>query len=353
MSDKLTREDVERIVKEAREKGESPNFAGANLYKADLFKADLKEANLFRADLFRADVREANLFRADISGADLTGAKFTGASLFKANFSGADLREANFARVDLREADLSGANLRGTAFIEASLVRVDLYNTIISNLGLRQVKGLKVINHRGPSPISTSTLFKSQGQIPIEFLRGCGLNDWEIENAKLYNPNLSQDQIIDITYTISNMLTGPAIKYNSCFISYSSEDDPFAHKLYDDLQNNGVRCWFAPEDMKIGDKIRHRIDESIRLQDKLLLILSGSSIESVWVESEVERAFALERKRKRPVLFPIRVDDAVMKTDVAWASEIKEMRHIGDFCNWQDNAAYRAGFERLLKDLQV
>ena len=32
-----------------------------------------------------------------------------------------------------------------------------------------------------------------------------------------------------------------------------------------DLQSKGVRCWFASEDMKIGDCLRPRLDETIRL----------------------------------------------------------------------------------------
>jgi hypothetical protein len=46
------------------------------------------------------------------------------------------------------------------------------------------------------------------------------------------------------------------INYHSCFISYSSNNEAFAEHLYTDLQSKGVRYWFAPEDMKIGDKIR-------------------------------------------------------------------------------------------------
>ena len=74
------------------------------------------------------------------------------------------------------------------------------------------------------------------------------------------------------------------IQFHSCFISYSSKDKHFAQRLYVDLQAKGVRCWFAPEDMKIGDEIRVRIDESIRLHDKLLIILSENSVNSTWVE---------------------------------------------------------------------
>ena len=69
-------------------------------------------------------------------------------------------------------------------------------------------------------------------------------------------------------------LLDQAIQHYSCFISYSSQDDEFAHRLHADLQDKGVRCWFAPEDMKIGAKIRDTIDKAIRLRDKVVLVLS-------------------------------------------------------------------------------
>ncbi len=86
-------------------------------------------------------------------------------------------------------------------------------------------------------------------------------------------------------------LVAHPIEYYTCFISYSSRDQEFADRLYTDLQSKGVCCWFAPEDMKIGDKLRQRIDESIRLYDKLL-VLSAYSVASWWVEYEVEKALA-------------------------------------------------------------
>ena len=139
----------------------------------------------------------------------------------------------------------------------------------------------------------------------------------------------------------------------SCFISYSSKDEAFAKRLHADLQDKGVRCWFAPEDMRIGDKIRTRIDEVIRVHDKLLLILSQNSVTSAWVEKEVETAFDKENERKKPVLFPIRLDAAVMESKTGWAADIRRSRHIGDFCNWKDHNHYQKGLERLLRDLKV
>ena len=95
-----------------------------------------------------------------------------------------------------------------------------------------------------------------------------------------------------------------------------------------------------------------RIDESIRLHDKLLLILSEHSVNSPWVQDEVEAALERERREKRHVLFPIRIDNAVMDTDQAWAASIRRTRHIGDFTKWKDHDSYRKAFDRLLRDLK-
>lgn len=122
---------------------------------------------------------------------------------------------------------------------------------------------------------------------------------------------------------------------------------------YADLQVAGVRCWFAPEDLKIGDRIRPRINESIRLYDKLLIVLSEHSVVSKWVEFEVEAAMDKEEDGKPPVLFPVRLDDAVMDSTTVWATHIKRTRNIGNFTKWKDHDAYQKAFTRLLRDLKV
>jgi TIR domain len=142
------------------------------------------------------------------------------------------------------------------------------------------------------------------------------------------------------------------IQYHSCFISYSSKDEALARRLHADLQDQGVRCWFAPEDMKIGDKIRPRIDEAIHMQDKLLLLLSKHSIASTWVEDEVEAALEKEQRQQREVLFPVRLDESVMQTSQAWAAKLRRTRHIGDFTTWTNPQAYQIAFDRLLRDLK-
>jgi hypothetical protein len=97
------------------------------------------------------------------------------------------------------------------------------------------------------------------------------------------------------------------VEQGEAFISYASQDQAFAERLYTDLQNKGVRYWYAPEDMKIGDEFRSRIDASIPLHDRLFLILSVHSIKSRWVQKEVGTAFEKEEKDDRLALFPNKI----------------------------------------------
>jgi hypothetical protein len=61
----------------------------------------------------------------------------------------------------------------------------------------------------------------------------------------------------------------------------------------------------------------------------------------------VTRALDEERERKQLVLFPIRIDDAVMDTTEQWAHDIRRTRHIGDFTRWKEHGAYQKALDRL------
>ena len=140
--------------------------------------------------------------------------------------------------------------------------------------------------------------------------------------------------------------------FYSCFICYSSQNFEFVKRLRSQLQKAGISIWFAPEDLKIGGKIRDEIDQAIMMYDKLMLILSKDSINSRWVEKEVDAAFEKEEKTGKLVLFPIRLDDEIFDSPFGWATDIRRTRHIGDFTNWKDHDSFKKSFERLLRDLK-
>jgi uncharacterized protein YjbI with pentapeptide repeats len=285
---------------------------------------DLRGADLIGANLVKSNFRGAWLDRAALGGAYLNDADLSGAHLFGALLTGADLGGANLSGADLGRASIGAANLDG-----ANLINARLAETVFADVDLTGVTGLEECIHEGPSIIDYRTLKKS-GPLPLAFLRGVGLPDNFID----YLPSL---------------LNQP-IQHYSCFISYSSKDDEFAHRIHADLQNSGVRCWFAPHDLPIGDKILDAIDAAIRLREKVVLILSEHSIESDWVEDEVTASFEEERKRGQIVLFPVRLDEAVVNTKEAWAAKLRA-RNIGDFRKWKDHDVYKQSLARVLRDL--
>jgi hypothetical protein len=280
---------------------------GANLSNANLRYANLSGANLSRATFIHADLSDVDLSGATLINTDLRGAVLFAATLSNANISNANISNANFTAVRLER-------------------------TIFAGIDLQLVKGLETVRHVGPSTVGIDTLERSQGKIPEVFLQEAGVSDSSIAYAR-------------------SLITMP-LEYYTCFISYSSKDELFAQRLYIDLQSKGVRCWYAPEDMKTGDIIRDRIDLSIRTHDKLLLVLSEHSVQSKWVRSEVEAALAKEGEGKPPVLFPIRLDDTVINSTVSWATYIQNTRHIANFSRWEYQDDYQKAFNRLLRDLQ-
>jgi hypothetical protein len=312
------KEAVKRLLRNVAEW--IPKWIRTELIRRGLSVSD--SANLHDANLSGADLSGQILLHTNLSGANLSGANLTGATLIHTDLSGANLTGAMLIHTDLSDANLSGANLSGAM----------LSGTVFSNVDLTGVIGLETTRHDGPSTIDHRTLQKS-GTLPLAFLRGVGL----------------PDNLIDY---LPSLLNRP-IQHYSCFISYSTKDQEFAERLHADLQNKGVRCWFAPHDMRIGAKIIDAIDEAIRLRDKVLLILSEGAIASDWVEGEVTRALDEERTRKQVVLFPVRLDDAVMQTSQAWARLLRGQRNIGDFTRWKDHDAYKQSFDRVVRDLTI
>jgi hypothetical protein len=324
-------------------RGIQPDLSGADLSGLNLRGARLKEVNLRHANLNNTKLSQANLIQANLSFTRLAGADLQDADLSGADLRGADLHRADLACAYLTGADLRGANLhrarlpgthlRGADLSEADLSGASMGDTVMVNMDLRETKGLAEIEHLGPSPVALYSVQLPQDGSALHFLRGAGVpEEWITDyRAHMMHP----------------------VHYHSLFISYSSKDDTLARRLHADLQDHGVRCWFSPEDMKIGDKIRPRIDEAIHLQDKLLLLLSEHALASPWVEDEVEAAMEKEDQQQREVLFPVRLDESVMKTTQAWAAKLRRTRHIGDFTHWADPQAYQQTFERLLRDLKA
>jgi hypothetical protein len=228
-------------------------------------------------------------------------------------------------------------NLSGADLSDADLGEALCGLTTFANLDLSRTNGLDSVKHEAPSTIGIDTLFRSQGKVPEAFLRGCGVPDALIESLP------------------SIMKSMEPIQFYSCFISYSTKNDDFANRLRSKMRDEGLRVWFAPEDIQGGKKLHEQIDEAIRLYDKLLLVLSAESMKSEWVKTEIRKARKTEIKEKQRKLFPIKLVDfetirdwECFDADIGKDSgvEIREY-FIPDFTKSKDNDSFEAAFARM------
>jgi uncharacterized protein YjbI with pentapeptide repeats len=315
-----------------------PDLSGANLCGANLSRVSLRYTNLSNANLSDADLSVANILGADLSDADLRNANLRDANLRDTSLRNADLRDASFFEAFLDSTDFSRARLSG-----ADLTSAILAHATFSDNDLSEVKGLEKVFHEGPSSIGVDTLYKSAGKIPEAFLRECGIPD------------------DFIAFIPSHFGVQQAIQFYSCFISYSTRDEEFARRLYSRMRDAKLRVWFAPEEMKGGEKLYEQIERAIQLHDRLLLVLSESSMRSEWVINEIQRARETEIREGRRKLFPITIVEfdkvkAWRRFDADTGKDLaKEVREyfIPDFSNWKDQDAFERAFERLLRDLKA
>jgi len=329
------------------------NLSDANLSRATLVGAYFRRANLNGARLEGACLREAtlttasakrvNFIEAELQYANLGEAILKGSTFFEADLSGANLRGAILAEAHFRRANLRGANLSGADLRDASFKEVEIGWTSFGNNDLSVVKGLETVRHSGPSTIGVDTLYISGGKIPEDFLVGCGLPE-----------NFT-------AFLTSHIGAQEALQFYSCFISYSHKDEDFAKRLHSRMRDANIRVWFAPEDIKGGEKLHEQIDRAIQYHDKILIVLSESSLQSEWVMTEIRKARKDEIKRKRRKLFPIRLVefDSIREWECFdsesgkdLAIEVREY-FIPDFSNWKNHDSFEIAFGKLLNDLQA
>ncbi|MCA9470285.1 MAG: toll/interleukin-1 receptor domain-containing protein [Nitrospira sp.] len=352
------------------------NLAGVDLQETDiagalLSNSDLRSANLFRANLNHVDLQGAILVAAlmnftVLNGANLSKAKLQSVQSFmgrfrEANFSetgfeGADLSLSDFSggtlfHANLANAILDGVNFTGVNLSEANFEQAVLKETIFGNSNLKNAS-LSNCKFQGPCIIDHRT-FQQSGTLPLEFIRGCGLSDWEIESIKLHEPHLGSEQITKLLNKIHDLRVSQVILSGSVFISYSHQDKLFVDKLGQHFNQLGIRFWRDIHDATAGP-LEPQVDRAIRHNPTVLLILSKASTTSDWVEHEVQKARTLEKETGRYVLCPITLDET-WKTST-WPGRLQgqiEKYNILDFSAWSDEEAFSRSLGKLIAGLDA
>ena len=222
-----------------------------------------------------------------------------------------------------------------------------------SNVNLTSVKNIGKINHGGPSFVDQYTIIETNEVLPEIFLQGVGFKKWEIESTKLHRSELTPEQITDIVYEIDRLRNISPIQLHNLFISYSSKDNEFVDFLEKALMDRDITFWRDVYEGTAGP-LDKQIERGIQLNPTFLLILSKNSVNSDWVEFEVEKARELEKKLNRNVLCPISLDDSWK--DCNWPGPIKtqlKKYNILDFSDWRNSSRFNEQFAKLLKGLGI
>ncbi len=308
---------------------ERARLRGANLKGAHLAATNLRNADLHRADLSLAVIKAysmepgelLNLFGITIP-ANLNGTLLDGALLYKTTF-----RDAILCKTSFRDVVIAG-----TQFL---------------HVDLSDVSGLASASHVAPASIDLETLeltaagLDSKPSAEVEvFLRDAGLPEEYLDPFR-------------------KRVHGG--KFYSCFISHGSEDQAFCRKLCSHMKAEGLKVWISSEDLRGGRGLGDQIMGAIQSHDKLLLVLSESSMKSNWVELEIRTALKRESETGHRMLFPISICsfDTIRKwslidgdTGQDLAVRIREF-FIPDFSHWKEDRSFNKSLRKLLEDLQA
>jgi len=125
----------------------------------------------------------------------------------------------------------------------------------------------------------------------------------------------------------------------SVFLCHSSYDKPFVKRLAHDLRRFGLGVWLDSWEIRVGDSIVDRIEQGLRENDFLGIVLSPGLVSSTWVRRELNAAFIRELEERRVVILPILYRDCEIPL------RIREKKY-ADF-----RVDYGAGLRTLLERL--
>jgi hypothetical protein len=91
----------------------------------------------------------------------------------------------------------------------------------------------------------------------------------------------------------------------SVFLSHSHKDKPFVRKLAKDLDISGIKVWIDEAEIKVGDSLIRKIISGIDSVDYLGIVLSPNSVNSQWVQEELEQALNIQVSQGYIKILPI------------------------------------------------
>jgi uncharacterized protein YjbI with pentapeptide repeats len=245
------------------------------------------------------------LDRGDYFMSALRGSRFVSSSMRKSCF----LR-ANLSDCYLQSTDLSGSVFGRTTLSASTLLGPDFEDTVvalphvISRAEFKQLYGMAYAASLfsdapsvpgDPSPTPDTPHLDSNNARAI-----CALIPGIVEF--LERGGVPSDQLVPLRNVIDlNLQRAPA----SVFLSYATEDEPFAQELAKVLARSGLEIWFAPRSMRGGQKLYDQLMREVDGRDRFVLVVSRAAMTSSWVDTELRRAVKSANRSSHRRVIPV------------------------------------------------
>jgi hypothetical protein len=92
------------------------------------------------------------------------------------------------------------------------------------------------------------------------------------------------------------------------FISHSSKDKEFVHKLVVDLRRYGVELWLDEEQILVGESITEKIAEGLAECEDLIIVLSEHFLGSPWCKTELRTVLHKYIKTREKRILPLEIE---------------------------------------------
>jgi hypothetical protein len=127
------------------------------------------------------------------------------------------------------------------------------------------------------------------------------------------------------------------------FLSHSSKDKAFTRKLASRLADYDIEFWLDEAEINVGDSLMIRISSAIEETDFIAVVLSHESVNSHWVQVELQMAMNRELSDKQVRVLPILIEKC----------EIPMFLRDKLYADFTDPQSFNAPFAQILRALGV
>jgi hypothetical protein len=102
------------------------------------------------------------------------------------------------------------------------------------------------------------------------------------------------------------------------FLSYAHKDSSLAGKIASALESKGFDVWNAETEVLPGDNFAEKISDALKDSDAMVVLLSPASLESNYVQWEIEYALGNKSYKQRVIPVLVGSEENISSESIPW-----------------------------------